>query len=116
MKKLPPRHAEQNAGLSYAVQDELLAEDDQVMQHHAADDADDHPDVELTDIADHLAAEVGFRQSVRMHLEADEFLVGPRMTLPAGLRQVGMIDGGARIAGGQNVMHPVTAGAIRHRR
>src|ERR1039457_1742233 len=92
---LSPRHAEQNAGLSDAVQDELLAEDDQVMQHHAADNADDHPDIELTDIANHLAAEVGFRQAVRMHLKADEFLVGARMTLSAGLRQVGMIDGGA---------------------
>ena len=85
-------------------------------KHHAANHADDHPDIELADVANHFAAEVGFRQAIRMHLEADEFLVGAGMTLPAGLRQVGMIDGGARIAGGQNVMHTVTTGAIRHRR
>src|ERR1039457_6421080 len=112
---LSPRHAEQNARLSYAVQDELLAEDDQIIQHHATDDADDHPNIELADVANYLAAEVGFRQAVRMYLEADEFLVGPRMALPAGLRQVGVIDSGTRITGRQNVMYPVATGAIRHR-
>ena len=59
---LRARHAEQNARLSDAVQDQLLAEDDQVVQHHAADHANDHPDVKLADVADDLAAEVGLRQ------------------------------------------------------
>ena len=92
------RHAEQDARLPDAVQDQLLAEDDQVVQHHAADDRHDHPDIELADVSDDLAAEISFRGAVLVHLAGNELLIRAGMALSAGLRQVGVIDGGMRIA------------------
>src|SRR5271157_6594618 len=108
-------HAEEDSRLPDAAQDRLLAEDDQVVQHHAADDRYDHPDIELADDGDDLAAEIGFRSAVRVHLEADELFVCAGMALAASFRQVGMIDGGMRVRRGQNVVHSVATGAIGHR-
>src|SRR5208337_1336256 len=94
---LLPRHAEQNAWLPNAAQDHLLAEDNQIVQHHAADDRHDHPDVELADPGDDLAANISFRSAVLVHLTGDELLISARMALSAGLGQVGVIDGGMRV-------------------
>ena len=55
------------------------------------------------------------RRGVEVNLGGDELVVRAGMALAAGLGQVGVIDGRVRIAGGQNVVHAVTAGAVGDR-
>src|SRR5271165_4508618 len=111
---LLPRHAEQDSRLPNAPQDHLFTEDDQVVQHHAADDGHDHPDVELADVCDDFTAKISFRRAVRVHLETDELFVGAGMALATSLRQVDMVDSRTGIARGQDVVHSVATGAIGH--
>ncbi len=52
------------------------------------------------------------RGGVEVNLGGDELVVRAGMALAAGLGEVGVIDGRARIGGGQNVVDAVTAGAV----
>src|SRR5579871_4441107 len=82
------------------------------MQQHAADDGEDHTEIELANPAHGLAADISGERRVDMNLGFDEFLIHARMTLSAGPGEVRRIDGRPRIARRKNVVHAMAAGAI----
>src|SRR5581483_11959292 len=93
LNPLQPRHAEQNPWLPNAVQDEFLAPRNQVVQHHTANHAHDHPEVKTPDQRDDLGSDIGLGGAVEVHFAAAEVVVGAGMALAASLGQVGVIDG-----------------------
>ena len=109
-------HAQHHPRMPDAVQDQFLAEHQDVVQHHPADYDDNHPDVELADKRNDFAAEVGLLYTIEVDFAGDELRVGSRMALPARLRQVGVVDRGTRVARREDVVHSVATGAIRDSR
>src|SRR5271165_1243096 len=97
------------------MEDEFLAEHQDVVQHHPADDDDNHPDIERGDEGDDFATEVGLLHAIQVNFAGNELRVGSRMALPAGLREIGVVNGRARVTGWQDIVHSMTTGAIRNR-
>src|SRR5581483_4527975 len=95
---------------------ELLSPDQEIVQEHAADDADDHPHVKPPYPSHCNAADICRLRFVNMHFCQREFFRHTWMALPTGAYQVCAIDLGAGIGRGKNVVYPMTTRAIRDRR
>ena len=110
-------HAHDDSGatrevrVSIANVDQFALHDHRVMQKHAADGGEDHQQVEAADQGDGLAADIGGVR-VQMHLAGREISVGAGMALAAGLDEMRRVDGRVWIARRQDVVHPVTTGAV----
>ena len=96
-----------------AARDGLAAPDDGVVQEHGADDEQDEGDVDPAHPADGDGIDVvGASAVLQMDRRARELLRDAFVALAAGGVEVGAIDGGAGIAGRQNVVHAVATGAV----
>ena len=95
-------------------QQRLAPPDDQVVQQHGADHGKNHAEIELADPAHGYAAGIGGEGRVHVDLAESEFFSHARMALAAGFHEIGVVDGGARVAGGQDVVHAVATRAIGH--
>ena len=80
-----------------------------VQQHEPEGDGDDDEVEDLDEIED---APTGRGSGHCVHRPDGEAAARVVVALAAGLAQVGVVDGGARIAGGIDVVNAVTAGAV----
>ena len=92
--------------------DQLRQKVDQVVQHHEAQRRGDEQPVRPANPLHHRM--IGTRFSAHMDWTDDEFVVDYALvTLAAGSREIGGIDGGTRIARTENGMHTVAGSAVR---
>ena len=85
------------------------------MGEHEADGAHDQDEVNLADPPMDLAANVPDRLragGIHVHFALHEIVRGARVAFAAGCHQVGFVDAGAGVGGGQDLMHAVAARAI----
>ena len=108
------RHAHHETVLQFAPRNHFRPPDDEVMQQHAADDREDHAQIEAADPAHRLAAHVGRKRRIHVDLCGREFFRDAGMTLAASPDQIGVVDGRPWIARRENAVRPVATGAIRH--
>src|SRR5579864_3822725 len=106
------RHAGDKCLLQFAARDHLRAPDDEVVQQHAADYGEDHPEIELANPANGLAADVGRERRIDVHFAGSKFLSHTRMALSARLRQVAWMNRRAWIGGGEDAVRAVATGAV----
>lgn len=94
----------------------LFQEIERVVEEHAADDHDDENHIDRRHEIKHGTVPILARGGLGTHVYfADgESRIGARMTLPAGLDQVGFIDRRRGIAGGFDRVRSVAARAIHH--
>src|SRR6266496_2661535 len=85
-------HAGDGAGVSIAKEDGFAPPDDEIVQQHGAD--------------------IGGKRCVHVDFAQGKFLGDSGVALAAGVDQVVAGDGGTGIAGGQNVVDTVAAGAV----
>ena len=111
-------HARHHGILHRAPRCRLAPPDDRVMQEHRADHDEDQNQIEPSHPAHGNRADVlGMDDHPQMHLGQRKLLRNSLVAFAAGRVEVGVIDGRARIARRQNVMHAVATGAVgRHHR
>src|SRR5205807_8160964 len=107
-------HACNQTMLGLTTQNSLTTPDDQVVQQHRPDDRSNHSKIELSDPAHRHAANVGREWRVHMHFTQNKFLGDTWMALATCLNEVGFVDRGARIAGGEDIVHSMATGTVSH--
>ncbi len=106
-------HALHEGILRAPARDGLAAPDDGVVQEHGADDEEDEGDVDPAHPTDHDRTDVARADAVlEMDRRARKLLRHAFVALAAGGVEIGAIDGGAGIAGRQNVVDAVATGAV----
>ena len=105
-------HASHGARIGISTEDGFATPDDQVVQDHAADYAENHQHIKAANPANGLAADVGGERSIDVNLAEQEFIGNAGMALSAGLGQIRLGDRGSGIAGGKNIVHTVATGAV----
>ena len=98
--------------LRLAASHYLGTPDDEVVQQHAADYGEDHAEVEGADPAHSLAADVSRERRIDVHFGGSEFFGDAGVTLAAGSGEVGAVDRRSRVAGREDAVRAVAAGAV----
>ncbi len=100
--------------LLFAPQNRFSPPDNQVVQNHAADHHHDHAQIKLPYPAHRDAAGIGRKRRIYVYLRGYKLFGYTRVTLPAGLHQIRLVDGRPRITRRQNIVDPVAARAVGH--
>ena len=90
----------------------LAPPDDGVMQEHGADYRKNQHQIEPPYPANRNRSDILRLAAVHVNLVESELLSNSLMALSAGSVEIGAVDGGARIARRQDVMHAVATGAV----
>ena len=114
LRALVRGHADDGVRLRAAAGDELGAPENRVVQQHSADDEQNERNVEPAHVADGAGSAVGCLAAVGVDVDLveGELLGNALVALAAGSVEVGGVDGGARIAGRQDVVNAVATGAV----
>src|SRR5579862_1727843 len=106
------RHTRDKGVIELPSRNDLGSPDDEIVQEHATDDGEDHAEIEAANPADCLAAHVGGERRVDVNLGSGKFLGYAWMALAAGPREIGPIDGGARIARREDAVRTMATRAV----
>ena len=107
-------HAHHHGGMRAAPRGQLAAPDDQVVQEHGADHEHDQRDIDQAAPSAPTTESMSLAcvPSAEVHARQRELLRHAFVALAAGGAQVGAVDGGVRIARGQNVVDAVATRAV----
>ena len=112
LRPLLTSHAHDHMMCLFAAQECFVTPDQKVVEQHDANHGKNHAEIELADPMHSDAAHISGQGRIYVHPAEGKFLGYARMALSARIHQVGGIDGGTWITGGQNIVHSVATGTI----